>query len=217
MPILSDKWIRRMSEEHGMIEPFEPKQVRDGTISYGLSSFGYDIRVGDEYKVFTDVHSVVVDPKSFDPRSFVEFKGEYCIIPPHSFRLAANMEYFRIPNDVLVVCVGKSTYARCGIIVDATPLNLEWPGFLKPENFKYDAACPPKSPVVKAPPSCCFFRATKVPEITYPNKKGQNHVTTGGFLFPALLILSKYNIWGKPTHFSPFIFTQLDILLSCPT
>src|SRR5690606_29050560 len=110
MSIRSDRWIRRMAEEHGMIEPFEPKQVRDGAISYGLSSFGYDIRVGHEYKVFTDVHSVVVDPKNFDPRSFVDISGDHCIIPPHSFALAATMEYFRIPADVLVVCVGKSTY-----------------------------------------------------------------------------------------------------------
>ncbi|MGH7443741.1 MAG: dCTP deaminase, partial [Longimicrobiales bacterium] len=126
MSICSDRWIRRMSTEHGMIEPFVEKQVRDGAISYGLSSFGYDIRVGDEYKVFTDVYSVVVDPKNFDPRSFVDIKADHCIIPPHSFALAATMEYFRIPADTLVVCVGKSTYARCGIIVNVTPLEPEW-------------------------------------------------------------------------------------------
>src|SRR5687767_3727858 len=113
--ILSDKTIRKLCEEQGMIEPFEGRQVRDGKISYGLSSYGYDIRVGDEYKVFTDVYSVVVDPKNFDPKSFVDMKADHCIIPPHSFALAATMEYFRIPKDVLVVCVGKSTYARCGI------------------------------------------------------------------------------------------------------
>src|SRR5688572_23163555 len=123
--ILSDKWIRRMSTEHAMIEPFEGKQVRAGTISYGLSSFGYDIRVGDEYKVFTDVYGVVVDPKNFDVRSFVDIKADHCIIPPHSFALASTVEYFRIPKDVLVVCVGKSTYARCGIIVNVTPFEPE--------------------------------------------------------------------------------------------
>src|SRR5688572_30282679 len=120
MAILSDKWIRRMSEEHGMIEPFESKQVREGAISYGLSSFGYDIRVGDEYKVFTDVHSVVVDPKNFDTRSFVDIKGDYCIIPPHSFALAATKEYFRIPNDGLLARVGKSTYPRSRMILEVT-------------------------------------------------------------------------------------------------
>src|SRR5690606_4318818 len=130
MSICSDRWIRRMATEHGMIEPFVDTQVRDGVISYGLSSFGYDIRVGDEYKVFTDVYSVVVDPKNFDPRSFVDIKADHCIIPPHSFALAATMEYFRIPADTLVVCVGKSTYARCGIIVNVTPLEPEWCGYL---------------------------------------------------------------------------------------
>jgi dCTP deaminase len=121
MTIRSDRWIRRMSQEHGMIEPYEPGQVRAGVISYGVSSFGYDVRVADEYKVFTDVFSVVVDPKEFDARSFVDVKAEYCIIPPRSFALARTLEYFRIPADVLVVCVGKSTYARCGIIVNVTP------------------------------------------------------------------------------------------------
>ena len=122
MPIKSDHWIRQMSEDHAMIEPFEPNQVKEGNISYGLSSYGYDIRVAPEFKVFTNVHNVIVDPKQFDDRSFVDVNTSECIIPPNSFALARTEEFFRIPRDVLVVCVGKSTYARCGIIVNVTPL-----------------------------------------------------------------------------------------------
>ena len=126
MPIKSDKWIRRMCQEHRMIEPFEATQVRDGNISYGISSYGYDIRVSSEFKVFTNVHNSIVDPKNFDDRSFVDIVGPECIIPPNSFALARTEEYFRIPRDVLVVCVGKSTYARCGLIVNVTPLEPTW-------------------------------------------------------------------------------------------
>ena len=126
MPVKSDRWIRRMALEHSMIEPFENGQVRSGSISYGLSSFGYDIRVAPEFKVFTNVHNLVVDPKEFDERSFVDVKGRDCIIPPNSFALARTVEHFRIPRDVLVLCVGKSTYARCGIIVNDTPLEPTW-------------------------------------------------------------------------------------------
>ena len=172
MPILNDKWIRRMSLEHGMIEPFEAKQVRDGTISYGLSSFGYDIRVGDEYKVFTDVHSVVVDPKNFDTRSFVDIKGDYCIIPPHSFALAATMEYFRIPKDVLVVCVGKSTYARCGIIVNVTPLEPEWEGYLTLE-ISNTTPLPAKIYSREGLAQLLFFQGNEAPETTYASKQGK--------------------------------------------
>ncbi len=123
MSIKSDKWICRMAEQHGMIEPFEPKQVRQSTegrriISYGTSSYGYDIRCAPEFKVFTNIHSTVVDPKDFDEKSFVDFEGESCIIPPNSFALARTVEYFRIPRNVLTICLGKSTYARCGIIVN---------------------------------------------------------------------------------------------------
>ena len=126
--IKSDTWIRRMALEHKMIEPFEDRQVREGVVSYGLSSYGYDIRVADEFKVFTNINSTVVDPKNFDARSFVDIKADVCIIPPNSFALARTVEYFRIPRDVLVICVGKSTYARCGIIVNVTPLEPEWEG-----------------------------------------------------------------------------------------
>jgi len=128
MAIKSDRWIRRMALEHGMIEPFEDRQVRAGVVSYGLSSYGYDIRVADEFKVFTNLFNTVVDPKNFDPKSFVDMKGDTCIVPPNSFALARTIEYFRIPRDVLTVCLGKSTYARCGIIVNVTPFEPEWEG-----------------------------------------------------------------------------------------
>ena len=128
MAIHADTWIRCMAREHGMIEPFEDRQVRQGVISYGLSSYGYDIRVADEFKVFTNINNTVIDPKAFDPRSFVDLKTDVCIVPPNSFALARTVEYFRIPRDVLTVCLGKSTYARCGIIVNVTPLEPEWEG-----------------------------------------------------------------------------------------
>src|SRR6476659_6286449 len=128
MSIKSDRWITRMAREHQMIEPFVDDQVRDGVISYGVSSYGYDVRVGDEFKVFTNVYNTVVDPKNFDPKSFVDIRADVCIIPPNSFALASTIEYFRIPRDILTVCLGKSTYARCGIIVNVTPFEPEWEG-----------------------------------------------------------------------------------------
>jgi dCTP deaminase len=128
MPVMSDSWIRRQATEHGMIEPFVEAQRRDGVISYGLSSYGYDARVADEFRVFTNVDSAIVDPKNFTPASFVERRQDVCIVPPNSFALAHTVEYFRVPRDVLVVCLGKSTYARCGIIVNVTPLEPEWEG-----------------------------------------------------------------------------------------
>jgi dCTP deaminase len=134
MSIKSDKWIRRMAEQHGMIEPFEPNQVKEnGTgriVSYGTSSYGYDIRVANEFKVFTNINSTIVDPKNFDEASFVEVNSDVCIIPPNSFALARTVEYFRIPRNVLTVCLGKSTYARCGIIVNVTPFEPEWEGYV---------------------------------------------------------------------------------------
>jgi dCTP deaminase len=128
MPVMSDRWIRRMAQDHRMIEPFVETQKRDGVISYGLSSYGYDARAADEFKIFTNVDSAVVDPKNFSPDSFVDRKTPVCIIPPNSFALTHTIEYFRIPRDILVVCLGKSTYARCGIIVNVTPLEPEWEG-----------------------------------------------------------------------------------------
>ena len=132
MSIKSDRWIRRMVEEQRMIEPYAPTQVREGEagriISYGTSSYGYDVRCADEFKIFTNINSAIVDPKNFDSNSFVDLKADVCIIPPNSFALARTVEYLRIPRDVLVVCLGKSTYARCGIIVNVTPLEPEWEG-----------------------------------------------------------------------------------------
>ena len=128
MTIKSDRWVKRMALEHQMIEPFEERQVRAGVISYGLSSYGYDIRVADEFKVLTNINATVIDPKKFDPRSFVDLKAATCIVPPNSFALARTVEYFRIPRNVMTVCLGKSTYARCGIIVNVTPFEPEWEG-----------------------------------------------------------------------------------------
>jgi len=134
MTIKCDKWIRRMADAHGMIEPFESGQVREAdgrrVISYGTSSYGYDVRCSDEFKLFTNLNSTIVDPKNFDPSSFVEVKGDHCIIPPNSFALARTVERFRIPRNVLTVCLGKSTYARCGIIVNVTPFEPEWEGYV---------------------------------------------------------------------------------------
>ncbi len=130
MSIQSDRWIREQAVNHRMIEPFSEKQVREGVISYGLSSYGYDLRVSDEFKIFTNVNSAIIDPKAFDERSFVSVKAESVIVPPNSFALARSIEYFRIPRDVLTICVGKSTYARCGIIVNVTPFEPEWEGFV---------------------------------------------------------------------------------------
>ena len=170
--IRSDRWIRKMAEEHGMIEPFEGRQVREGAISYGVSSFGYDVRVADEYKVFTDVYSVIVDPKAFDARSFVDVKADHCIIPPRSFALARTMEYFRIPKDVLVVCVGKSTYARCGIIVNVTPLEPEWRGYLTLE-ISNTTPLPAKVYANEGIAQVLFFQSDEVCEISYGDKKGK--------------------------------------------
>ena len=125
MAVMSDRWIRKMAQEKEMIKPFAESQVREGVISYGISSYGYDLRVADEFKIFTNVNSNIVDPKHFDERSFVEFRGPVCIIPPNSFALARSVEYFKIPRNILTICVGKSTYARCGIIVNVTPLEPE--------------------------------------------------------------------------------------------
>ena len=130
MSIKSDRWIKRMALERQMIEPFVDDQVRTGVISYGVSSYGYDVRVGNEFKVFTNVYNTVVDPKAFDPKSFVDIVADQCIIPPNSFALASTIEYFRIPRDILTICLGKSTYARCGIIVNVTPFEPEWEGFV---------------------------------------------------------------------------------------
>jgi dCTP deaminase len=172
MTIKSDRWIRRMAEEHNMIEPFEAAQRREGTISYGVSSFGYDIRVANEFKVFTDVYNVVVDPKNFDPKSFVDIVADYCIIPPHSFALARTLEYFRVPEDVLVVCVGKSTYARCGIIVNVTPLEPGWEGHLTLE-ISNTTPLPAKIYSNEGLAQLLFFQGDETPEVTYAQRSGK--------------------------------------------
>lgn len=176
MSIKSDKWIRRMSQEQGMIEPFVERQVRqqDGErlISYGVSSYGYDVRCADEFKVFTNLHSVTVDPKNFDEKSFVDVKGDYCIIPPNSFALARTVEYFRIPRNVLTVCLGKSTYARCGIIVNVTPLEPEWEGHVTLE-FSNTTTLPAKIYANEGVAQMLFFESDEPCEVSYRDRDGK--------------------------------------------
>jgi len=161
-----------MAKEHGMIEPFEPNQVREGTISYGVSSYGYDIRVSPEFKVFTNVHSVVVDPKNFDDRSFVDVNAESCIIPPNSFALARTVEYFRVPRNVLAICLGKSTYARCGIVVNVTPLEPSWEGYLTLE-ISNTTPLPAKIYANEGIAQLLFFQGEEEPEVAYEDRKGK--------------------------------------------
>lgn len=172
MSVKSDKWIRRMSLEHKMIEPFEDSQVRDGVISYGVSSYGYDMRVADEFRIFTNVNSTIVDPKHFDSKSFVEFKGPVCIVPPNSFALARSVEYFRIPRSVLTICVGKSTYARCGIIVNVTPFEPEWEGFVTLE-ISNTTPLPAKIYANEGLCQVVFFESDETCAISYKDKKGK--------------------------------------------
>ena len=172
MGLKPDHWIRRLAKEQGMIEPFEDHQVRDGVISYGLSSYGYDIRVADEFKIFTNVFSAVVDPKHFDPKSMVDFKGDVCVIPPNSFALARTVEYFRIPRTVLTVCLGKSTYARCGIIVNVTPFEPEWEGFVTLE-ISNTTPLPARIYANEGIAQVLFFEADEICEISYADKKGK--------------------------------------------
>jgi len=161
-----------MALEHRMIEPFEDRQVREGVISYGLSSYGYDIRVADEFKVFTNINSTVVDPKNFDARSFVDVKADVCIIPPNSFALAKTVEYFRIPRDVLTICVGKSTYARCGLIVNVTPFEPEWEGFVTLE-ISNTTPLPAKVYANEGIAQVLFFQGDETCQVSYADKKGK--------------------------------------------
>jgi dCTP deaminase len=172
MGLKPDHWIRIMAREQRMIEPFADHQVRDGVISYGLSSYGYDIRVADEFKIFTNVYYAVVDPKQFNPQSMVDFKGDVCVIPPNSFALARTIEYFRIPRSVLTVCLGKSTYARCGIIVNVTPFEPEWEGFVTLE-ISNTTPLPAKIYANEGIAQVLFFEADEVCEISYADKKGK--------------------------------------------
>jgi len=182
MSIKSDNWIRRMAEQHEMISPFEAGQVRysgdDRVISYGTSSYGYDVRCSSEFKVFTNVHSKNVDPKNFDSDSFVDMDGDYCIIPPNSFALARTVEYFKIPRSVLTICLGKSTYARCGIIVNVTPLEPEWEGHVTLE-FSNTTNLPAKIYANEGVAQMLFFESDEVCETSYADRGGKYQGQTG--------------------------------------
>ncbi|HMB58851.1 MAG TPA: dCTP deaminase [Xanthomonadales bacterium] len=177
MSIKSDRWIRRMAVNEGMIEPFEPGQVRstpagDKLISFGTSSYGYDVRCANEFKIFTNINSAVVDPKNFDDNSFVDFSGDVCIIPPNSFALARTVEYFRIPRTVLTICLGKSTYARCGIIVNVTPLEPEWEGHVTLE-FSNTTTLPAKIYANEGVAQFLFFESDETCEMSYADRAGK--------------------------------------------
>lgn len=174
MSIKSDRWIRRMATEHGMIEPFTDGQVRAGGISYGVSSYGYDMRVANEFKIFTNALSAIVDPKHFDDKSFVEFTGDVCVVPPNSFALARSVEYFRIPRNVLTICVGKSTYARCGIITNVTPFEPEWEGHVTLE-ISNTTPLPARVYANEGICQVLFFEADDddICETSYADKKGK--------------------------------------------
>jgi dCTP deaminase len=178
MSVMSDRWIRRMAKEHRMIEPFSEKQVREGVVSYGVSSYGYDVRIADEFKIFTNINSTIVDPKHFDARSFVDFKGEVCIIPPNSFALARTVEYFRIPRNIITVCLGKSTYARCGIIVNVTPFEPEWEGIVTLE-VSNTTPLPAKIYANEGIAQVLFFEGNEPCETSYKDKKGKYQAQSG--------------------------------------
>ena len=172
MTVLSDKWIKEMVRTNNMISPFENKQVRGNKISYGLSSFGYDARVSNEFKIFTNVNSEIIDPKNFKQNNFISKKGEECIIPPNSFVLSSTVEYFKIPNDVMVICLGKSTYARCGIIVNVTPLEPSWEGNVTLE-FSNTTPLPAKIYANEGAAQFIFLKGNEKPDITYADRNGK--------------------------------------------
>jgi dCTP deaminase len=174
----SDRWIRKMALEHDMINPFSEKQVSNHVISFGLSSYGYDLRVADEFKIFTNVNSAMIDPKNFDERSFVTVRSECAIIPPNSFALARSVEYFKIPRDVLTICVGKSTYARCGIIVNVTPFEPEWEGFVTLE-ISNTTPLPAKIYANEGLCQIIFFQGDEPCEISYKDRKGKYQAQKG--------------------------------------
>ena len=180
MSIKSDRWIRRLARERGMIEPFADSQVRAGVISYGVSSYGYDMRVAPEFKIFTNALSAIVDPKQFDPKSFVEFAGETCVVPPNSFALARSIEYFRIPRNVLTICVGKSTYARCGIITNVTPFEPEWEGNVTLE-ISNTTPLPAKIYANEGIAQVLFFEADAddICQTSYADKRGKYQAQRG--------------------------------------
>jgi dCTP deaminase len=176
MSIKSDNWIRRMAREHRMIEPFEPGQVRESDghriVSYGTSSYGYDVRCANEFKIFTNINSTIVDPKNFDAKSFVDFDGDVCLIPPNSFALARTVEHFRIPRNVLVVCLGKSSYARCGVVVNVTPLEPEWEGHVTLE-FSNTTPLPAKIYANEGVAQMLFFESDEVCATSYKDRGGK--------------------------------------------
>jgi dCTP deaminase len=184
MAIKSDRWITKMCLEHKMIEPFEPRQVRSGAISYGVTSYGYDIRVANEYKIFTNINASLVDPKNFTNDNFVTIHADHCIIPPNSFALAKTVEHFRIPRDVLAVCVGKSTYARCGLIVNVTPLEPEWEGILTLE-ISNTTPLPAKVYSNEGIAQLLFFQSDEQCETSYKDKKGK-YMHQPGLTLPKL-------------------------------
>jgi len=178
MSIKSDRWIREMCRKHSMISPFEEKQIRKGVISYGVSSYGYDIRIADEFKIFTNVNSTIVDPKNMDAGSMVDFKGPIAVIPPNSFALGRTVEYFRIPRNVLTICVGKSTYARCGIITNVTPFEPEWEGFVTLE-ISNTTPLPAKIYANEGIAQVLFFEGDEPCEISYKDKAGKYQAQQG--------------------------------------
>ena len=182
MSIKSDRWIRRMAERHGMIEPFEAGQVRERDnqkiVSHGTSSYGYDVRCSDEFKIFTNIKSAIVDPKAFDDSSFVDMKADVCVIPPNSFALARTVEYFRIPRNVLTICLGKSTYARCGIIVNVTPLEPEWEGHVTLE-FSNTTPLPAKIYANEGVAQMLFLESDEECETSYKDRGGKYQGQTG--------------------------------------
>jgi len=178
MAIKPDKWIRKMALEEEMIAPFVESQVRDNVISYGVSSYGYDVRIADEYKIFTNLNSTIVDPKQFDPRSFVDFKGDVCIVPPNSFALGRTIEYFKIPRKTIAICVGKSTYARCGIITNVTPLEPGWEGYITLE-VSNTTPLPAKIYSGEGIAQILFFESDEECLVSYADKKGKYQRQTG--------------------------------------
>ncbi|MCH7673806.1 dCTP deaminase [candidate division KSB1 bacterium] len=178
MAIKPDKWIKKMALEEKMIDPFVESQVRENVISYGVSSYGYDVRIADEYKIFTNLNSTIVDPKHFDPKSFVDFKGEVCIVPPNSFALGRTIEYFRIPRKTMTICVGKSTYARCGIITNVTPLEPCWEGYITLE-VSNTTPLPAKIYSGEGIAQILFFESDEECLTSYADKKGKYQGQTG--------------------------------------
>ena len=176
--IKSDIWIRKMCHEHKMIDPFEEKQVREGVISFGVSSYGYDVRIADEFKIFTNINTIIVDPKNFDPKSLVDFKGDVCIVPPNSFALGRSVEYFRIPRKTMTICVGKSTYARCGIITNVTPLEPEWEGYVTLE-ISNTTPLPARIYANEGIAQVLFFESDEDCSISYRDKKGKYQAQKG--------------------------------------